>query len=630
MFDTNPVPLAKLLDDAGSGKIQLPDFQRGWVWSDDLIKGLLASVSRRFPIGVILTLETGGEIRLRSRLIEGVSDSTADKADAFLLDGQQRLTSLYQSLKHEGPVTTQDSKGQSVKRWYYIDMLAAMNPETDRDEAIISVSVDRVATSNFGRVIVRDLSTRELEYQHHMMPTELLLTRGAAWERGYIDHWREPGTHPAGDAGEFLDGFLESVKDAFEKYQVPVITLDKETPKEAVCQVFQKVNQGGIPLGTFELVTASFAADAEDFSLRDDWRDRKSRLNRYAALQDISGDQFLQVVSLLVTQENRRKADAGEDVPMRPISCKKEAMLGLSLERDYKQWADKVVTGFESAARFLSDQFVFTAKDVPYNAQLAPLAALYADLGDELQDAAAKAKLERWFWSVIFAEDYSSAVETKSADDLRDVAGWVRGGEVPVRLNEASIEPARLLRLRSRPSAAYKGLYALLMKNATDWRDRSPMSLDVFKNSGIDIHHIFPRRWCQQKDIPKDLYNSIVNKTPIDAGTNKKIGGKAPSEYLLQLRQNMAASDLDAVLQSHLVNPDALSSDDFAEYFVGRGEALLKLIGEAIGKGLPNGRETFREALNSAGLPTQPDDEEDEYDPIGGEAYDEDFADVAD
>ena len=231
---------------------------------------------------------------------------------------------------------------------------------------------------------------------------------------------------------------------------------------------------------------------------------------------------------------------------------------------------------------------------------------------------------------MIFAEDYSSAVETKSADDLRDVVGWVRGGEVPVRLNEANIEPARLLRLRSRTSAAYKGLYALLMKNATDWRDRSPMSLDVFKNSGIDIHHIFPRRWCQQKDVPKDLYNSIVNKTPINAGTNKKIGGRAPSEYLLQLRQNMAASDLDAVLQSHLVNPDALSSDDFAEYFVDRGEALLKLIGEAIGKELPNGRETFREALNSAGLATQPDDEEDEYDPIGGEAYDEDFADVAD
>ena len=229
---------------------------------------------------------------MRSRLIEGVSDSSADEADAFLLDGQQRLTSLYQSLKHKGPVTTQDSRGQSVERWYYIDMLGAMNPEADRDDAIISVPYDRVATSDFGRETIRDLSTRELEYKHHMMPTELLLTRGAAWERGYIDHWREAGNHPVGDAGEFLDGFLESVKDAFEKYQVPVITLDKETPKEAVCQVFQKVNQGGIPLGTFELVTAAFAAEVEDFSLRDDWRDRKSRLNRYAALQNISGDQF--------------------------------------------------------------------------------------------------------------------------------------------------------------------------------------------------------------------------------------------------------------------------------------------------------------------------------------------------
>ena len=51
MFKTNPVSLKELLDDAESGKIQLPDFQRGWVWDDDRIRGLLASISRGFPVG---------------------------------------------------------------------------------------------------------------------------------------------------------------------------------------------------------------------------------------------------------------------------------------------------------------------------------------------------------------------------------------------------------------------------------------------------------------------------------------------------------------------------------------------------------------------------------------------------
>ena len=71
MFQTHPVTLKSLLNDAHSGKIQLPDFQRGWVWDDDRIRGLLASISRGFPVGALMTLQAGGEIRLKSRMIEG-------------------------------------------------------------------------------------------------------------------------------------------------------------------------------------------------------------------------------------------------------------------------------------------------------------------------------------------------------------------------------------------------------------------------------------------------------------------------------------------------------------------------------------------------------------------------------
>ena len=146
MFKTNPVSLKSLLEDAGSGKIQLPDFQRGWVWDDDRIRGLLSSISRGFPVGAIMTLEAGGEIRLKSRMIEGAEENSANGAEAFLLDGQQRLTSLYQSLLHEGPVDTHDNRGRRIKRWYYVDMLAAMDPNVDRDDAIISVPEDRKET----------------------------------------------------------------------------------------------------------------------------------------------------------------------------------------------------------------------------------------------------------------------------------------------------------------------------------------------------------------------------------------------------------------------------------------------------------------------------------------------------
>ena len=626
MFETHPVDLPKLLDDASAGKIQLPDFQRGWVWDDDRIKGLLSSISRRFPIGIILTLESGGEINLGQRVIEGVEADGAIGAEEFLLDGQQRLTSLYQSLKHQGPVNTRNSRNQQIERWYYIDMMRAMDPSADRDDAIISVPANRKETSNFGQEVVRDLSTQDLEYHHHMMPTERLLDAGTEWEFQYRSYWERNGNHPKGDPGDFLNKFSASIKDAFRSYAIPVTRLGKETTKEAVCTVFEKVNQGGVPLGTFELVTATLASNAEGFSLRDDWRERKVRLHgNFPVLQGIEGDQFLQLIALLATQEHRREAER-QNGTIRPVSCKKDAILNLSL-KDYQNWADKVTDALESAARFLNERYIFTQKDVPYNAQIVPLAALHAELGNELETETRKTRLARWFWSIIFAEDYGNAVETKSASDLVEVANWIRGGELPGRLNEASFEPARMIRLTTRTSAAYKGLYALLLSAGSDWRNGNPMSWDIFTGTTIDIHHIFPAKWCQrtQPAIPKRLYNSIINKTPIDGSTNRKIGAKAPSSYLQVLWQNISVEALSAVLYSHRIDPEHLSSDDFEKHFVARGQALLDMIGDAMGKQLPNGHDTFVEALNPDGRSAESeDDDEDEFDPVVGHAYDDD------
>src|SRR5258708_28477671 len=96
-FQTNPIDLNKLLDDCEDGIIQLPDFQRSWVWDEDRIRSLIASVSRAFPIGALMTLETGGEVDFKPRPIEGAPASANDaRPQSPLLDGQQRMTSLYQ------------------------------------------------------------------------------------------------------------------------------------------------------------------------------------------------------------------------------------------------------------------------------------------------------------------------------------------------------------------------------------------------------------------------------------------------------------------------------------------------------------------------------------------------------
>ena len=630
MFKTNPVSLKELLDDAESGKIQLPDFQRGWVWDDDRIRGLLASVSRGFPVGAIMTLEAGGEIRLKSRMIEGTEGRDGITLEAFLLDGQQRLTSLYQSLRHDGPVDTHDNRGRRIKRWYYINMLAAMDPNVDREEAIISVAEDRRETGNFGREVVLDLSSRELEYEQHMMPTERVLDNSLSWLFGYVGHWNgRDDEHPEGGGFDFYERFNQCVMSQFAEYNLPVISLDKGTSKEAVCTVFEKVNTGGVTLSMFELVTASFAAQDENLSLRDDWDTRRNCLHStFGALQGIDGDHLLQAVALLATQKRRWEAIA-EGRPQNripAINCRKNDILGLDVS-DYREWADLVEKGFIEAAKFLHSQFIFTRYDVPYNTQLVPLAALYVELGDQLAPAVARAKLERWFWSGIFGEVYGGAVETQYGLDLAQVANWVRGGVEPVLVSEAGFIPERLLSLRTRNSAAYKGLYALQMKSgASDWRTGEQLAFATWHQENIDIHHIFPVAWCTKSNppVPPHLYNSIINKTPIDAATNRRIGGNAPSVYLRRLENDIDEKALHSVLRSHWITPDLLAADRFPDCFVERGEAMLELIGRAMGKPVPSGREIFKSALGSAGMAQgvdEYDESSDEHDVVGDWVY---------
>ena len=619
MFDTQPILLKSILTNVSTGKIQLPDFQRGWVWNDERITELLVSISRGFPIGAITTLSAGGDIKFKPRLIEGVPYKFAqENPNTFVLDGQQRLTSLYQSLLHAGPVKTQDSKKNKTKRWYYIDMLKALDPYADKERVFISVPENRKVTTDFGRQTLMDLSSPELEYKNHMMPTEQLFD-GIIWIVAYNQYWSNSETsHPTGDLANFVADFANQVTSVFGSYLLPVINLGKGTPKEAVCKVFEKVNTGGVTLTVFELVTASFAAESDNFRLREDWSKRSGRLRRkYGVLQGIEGEHFLQAVALMATNQSRKDSMAnGVPENQSPgISCKKETILDLRL-RDYERWADTVERGLEEAARFLMRQFIFSRNDVPYSSQIIPLAVLFAELGEELQPAKAKRLLERWFWSGIFGEFYGGNTETQFSLDLRQVTEYVRGGPEPTLVTQSSFIPERLLTLRTRNSAAYKGLYALQMKSgAADWRTADSLSVSTWLSMNTNIHHIFPKAWCRKKrpePIPAKICDSIINKTPIDARTNRIIGGRGPSCYIPRLEKDIDPKKLDEVLQSHWLLPELLRADKFAHCFVERGQAMLDLIGKAMGKPISGGRKIFSEALEQGGITTDFIEEDDD------------------
>lgn len=626
-FKANSILLKTLLDEVENGSIRLPDFQRGWVWDDDRIKGLLVSISRGFPVGAVMTLDADGDVQFQSRLIEGVASNGDGREDQYLLDGQQRLTSLYQALRYRGPVETRPrpGRGRVIKRWYYIDINKSVDPLIDRDDTIFSVPEDRVVRSNFGRDVELDLSSPDREFENHMIPTEMVMDDSTEWLLGYIEHWQGREDYPYGHPATFFRQFKDTVLNNISQYQLPVINLGKSTPKEAVCTVFEKVNTGGVTLTVFELVTASFAAGG--FSLRDDWKQREERLHSgYGVLQRVEGDHFLQAVALLATQERRKRViEQGTPSNRAPgISCKRNAILNLALA-DYLRWADRVEASFVEAAKFLNKQFVYRASDVPYNTQLVPLAAISVELGRDLEPSNASNRLERWYWCGVFGETYGGNTETQFSLDLPEVSDYVRGGMEPTLVTQASFIPERLLSLSTRNSAAYKGLYALQMKSgAADWRTAEPLSFATWHNHNIDIHHVFPRAWCEGQDptIPSSLYDSVINKTPIDATTNRLIGGRGPSRYLPRLRQDyINPDDLRRVLVSHWLDPELLEADNFGECFVRRGEEMLQLIGNAMRRKIPDGGEVFRNALKEGGYPDQFDDPEPEHDEIGDWAH---------
>src|SRR5471032_1908472 len=112
MFDSTKENLLDLLRSLRECKTQLPDFQRGWVWDDLHIRSLLASVSMSYPIGAVMMLQTGNpDVRFQPRPVEGARPDPPREPERLVLDGQQRLTSLFQSLSMGEPVATRDARG---------------------------------------------------------------------------------------------------------------------------------------------------------------------------------------------------------------------------------------------------------------------------------------------------------------------------------------------------------------------------------------------------------------------------------------------------------------------------------------------------------------------------------------
>ncbi|MFD7063516.1 DUF262 domain-containing protein [Streptomyces sp. NPDC059906] len=592
-----------MLDDVAAGRIQLPDFQRQWKWDDDRIRALLATVTLDYPLGVAMTLETGGDAQFKARPLHGTGVQPHVVPEQLLLDGQQRLTSLFQALRSDRPVETTGARNKPLKRWYYIDIAKAVDEAADRDEAIVSVPEDRVLRGAYGHAATRDLSTREKECANGLFPLNLIFEPDLTgkWQRAYVaggdDRW------------DLWSAFQARVIDTVKGFKVPLIRLPKETRKEAVCSVFERVNTGGVVLNVFELLTATYAGDTQysaghgghDFSLIKNWQAIKGELcsdhQVFGTLDKDSGQEtgltsldFLQAIALVRTY--RRKQEFLAENPgatnAPAVSCKRRDLLHLPLT-DYTTIAPKAAEALSWVGRFLATQHVFRERDLPYGSQVVPLAAIVVLLRETLQEPDVQERLARWYWCGVLGELYGGVTDTRFVRDVEQVVGWIRdGGAEPDTVTEATFQEQRLHRLASRNSAAYKGVHALLLKEgAVDWFFHGePINEQFLIGQYVDIRQVFPKAWLEQNGVDGSRMSSIVNKTPLSYRALQAMGASAPSAYLAAFERHTGSPGdwFDDIVGTHLIDAKTLRADDFDAFYRDRTARLLELVEREMGK----------------------------------------------
>ena len=475
-------------------------------------------------------------------------------------------------------VVIKDQKSHKrIKKWYYLDIEKCLNSNSDRRDAIVALPESKQLRTSSGKLI--DVSTPEQEYAAGLFPLDKVFFF-SEWRSQYSQFW---GYEP--EKLKLIDTFELEVLKKFEHYQMPVIQLRDSLPKEAVCQVFEDTNTSGCDLNFFDLMSACYCAD--NFSLRDDWKHRERSLNSFKVLRSLRNTDFIQAVTLVAAYARRQDALAagmcGEKLPA--ISCRRTDVLKLEPE-EYQTWADPVTRGFEEAARFLHTQKIFDATDIAYPIQLVALAAISTVLGKRSESEQVRSQLRHWLWSGMFGEVYTRGHEVRAGHDVLEVPLWLEGGSLPTTMSCANFSAERLFSVRKRFGAVYQGLSALLrISGAIDWSTGEEINDVLYFEQRIESHHIFPVAWCKKQGIDPKYYNCLVNRTPLSAKTNKRIGSKSPSVYLKQFeKEGIAPTRLDEMLRSHAINPMMLRRDDFEGFFTTRTKALMEIISKAMAK----------------------------------------------
>jgi hypothetical protein len=548
-FETHPKSLKFLLNQIHNGELALPDFQRDFVWEPSAVEELIESIMRAYPAGSLLFLKHSGE-GFQVREFEGAPGlKSAIQTSYLVMDGQQRMTSLYQAFYGKG------------------EHLFFLSVEELAENEDVETAVWHESRKRAERLKLDDI---KVQAEKLFCPLRVIMTEGFdAWIDEIMDHRPEKG-----DQAKELRTMLRQVnKDWISKildYQFPVIFLAADTPMDAVCKMFETLNRRGVKLTVFELLMArSFM---NNVSLRQLW----DKANEdFPVFEEFNIDPYyiLQTISLLVGKTLKRK----EILDMEPEV----------LNQNWKAATE----GMAEAIHFLRrNAGILSQNLLPYHTMLIPMAATWARTKSTKGPAetSRRDKIKTWFWASVFCQAYEKGPTSRAVSDFKDLNKWIAGEEVlPWGVRTLHFNPDLFKDITPKQRALYRGTLALSLANrALDFHKAEPLTFDYLDANKVDDHHIFPQAFLRRQN-EDDFANCVLNKTLIDKITNIRISDKAPSKYLKEIEKEVGQGRLEQILASHLIPSEELRADDFESFLQRRAKMLFEELKTQVGREIP-------------------------------------------
>ena len=541
-----------LLDSIHNREVALPDFQRDFVWEPRATEELIESILQNYPAGSLLRIKNKSGFFFAPREVAGAPALNGHSPSYLVLDGQQRLTSLYQALYGTG------------NHRYFMNLRGLLEGG-DLDDCVFYLS-QRRAKRRFGTI--------EKQASELVFPLEILFGHANGFE-GWLDQvleWRDEDR----DAGKELKQKLWDLRKAWiqniEDYEFPVVTLAEETETEAVCTIFETLNRTGVKLSVFDLLAARFWP--ENVRLRDLWEDAQTE---YPILKEFDVDPYyiLQAIAIFTAKA--------------APSCKRGDVLKMEIGQIQAGW-EPVVRGVADMLQMLRDDCgVALPGWLPYHPILIPAGAVFAKHEDATgpQVGAIREKMKRWFWCSVFGQVYENAPNSQAVKDFVELTSWFAGSADPESVRNFRFEPDVLRETTVRQRALYRGCIALILRSeARDFHSGNRITASMVLEKKIDDHHVFPKGYLADsgEEVAAPLQNCVLNRTLIDKETNIRIGKKAPADYLDEIEAEIGAERLDKVLESHLLpggTDSSLRECRFSDFLDERQQRLVERIEEA-------------------------------------------------